>query len=91
VRLKGIHPHVHIDGGKKGYTLKSTLLTMERDTLSRPHCLWKGIQPHVHTIGGGKGYNLKYLVRSTYTRWLVYSDLNAQAALLTKEMRWSID
>ncbi len=58
VRLKGMHPHVHIVGGKKGYTLKSTLFTMgytlpstlfvERYTTSRPHYWWwKGIQPQI--------------------------------------------
>jgi hypothetical protein len=57
---------------RQEYTLTSTLLTVERDTTSRPHCcsgkeytllftscLWRiRIHPYVHThIDRGKGYN----------------------------------
>jgi hypothetical protein len=59
-------------GGKKGCTLNSTLLTVERDTNSLPRCWWwKGITLNSTlltvdrdttslnlTAGGGKGYTL---------------------------------
>jgi hypothetical protein len=48
---EGYTLHIHTACGGKGYTLTSTSLTVERDTISRPHCWWwKGIQPHVHTV-----------------------------------------
>ncbi len=46
-------------GGGKECTLTYTLLTVERDTASRPHCWWwKGMHPHVYTVDCGKGETL---------------------------------
>ncbi len=46
-------------GIKKGYTLKSTLMTVERDTALRPNSWWwKGIHPYVYIVDCGKGYTL---------------------------------
>jgi hypothetical protein len=55
---------LHVHTGEVGYTLhvhtgtlKSTPLTVDKDTPSRLHsCLWKGIQPHIQTAAGGKGH-----------------------------------
>jgi hypothetical protein len=60
-------------GGGKECTLTYTLLTVERDTASRPHCWWwkgkhshvntvdcKEIHPDDHTVDCRKGYNLTF-------------------------------
>jgi hypothetical protein len=73
-RRKGKHPCVQtvdcIDrdtpsshfppvGSKKGYTLKSTLMTVERDTALRPNSWWwREIHPHVYIVDFGKGYTI---------------------------------
>jgi hypothetical protein len=39
IQWKGIHHHAHTAGGGKENILMSTLLTLDRDTTSRAHCL----------------------------------------------------
>ncbi len=77
-RWKGIQPHVHTAGGGKGYTLTSTLLTVERDTASRPHCWWwNGINPHVYIAVHSKVHTLMLVERDTPSRPLYwFSRLN---------------
>ncbi len=58
---KGMHPHVYtVDCGKE-CTLTSTLLTVERDTASRPHPLVverNAPSRLLYTVDCGKGYSL---------------------------------
>ncbi len=70
--VEGMHPHVYTvdcgkgetlratpSGGGKECTLTSTLLTVERETPSRPNPLVvEGMHPHVYTVDCGAGDTL---------------------------------